>query len=45
MYYMASRIHISWNSNGYRMPQLGWSPEHQDSAMLHHCFSTFIGFQ
>ena len=25
------------------MPRLGWSPEHLDSAMLHHCFSTFIG--
>ena len=30
---MASRIHISWNSDGYRMPRLGWSPEHLDSAM------------
>ena len=25
------------------MPQFDWSREHQDSVMLHHCFSTFIG--
>ena len=27
------------------LSRLGWSPEQLDSAMLHHCFSTFIGFQ
>ena len=26
---MACWIHITWDSNGYRMPQLGWSLDHQ----------------
>ena len=28
VYHMTSRIHISWNFNGYGMPQLGWSLEY-----------------
>ena len=28
VYRMTFRFHISWNFNGYGMPQLGWSLEH-----------------